>query len=340
MLKRKVFLKVMILCTLFFLPFFRINAAVVTKMKKSTGLILIDGGKKDGFKNNEKVCFFNFSQVNMGCGRVRQLLLTKSVIKVTTLVANKIEAGFFARTKNMEDSRNKKNMETFVISPRLAIYYPIVPGVKFSHLGVLNPANDGTLFTQASTGPLGFSFFTGVEVDIRVINLTVGFNFLTLAPAAQEVEEAVKTAYSFSNRFFVDYTFYPHPLFGIGLGVQGNYHGIAVNFFDSAILDTEFLYKEDKMTFSLRVPLSLNVLFKPAGFFLRVTPTLNLFALSLGSSLLPTTEDRGNSFPYKTQIEKLEQTTDYTLESDIKTSLGFSDNIFSLDASLGFFVVF
>jgi hypothetical protein len=340
MLKRKVFLKVMILCTLFFLPFFRINAAVVTKMKKSTGLILIDGGKKDGFKNNEKVCFFNFSQVNMGCGRVRQLLLTKSVIKVTTLVANKIEAGFFARTKNMEDSRNKKNMETFVISPRLAIYYPIVPGVKFSHLGVLNPANDGTLFTQASTGPLGFSFFTGVEVDIRVINLTVGFNFLTLAPAAQEVEEAVKTAYSFSNRFFVDYTFYPHPLFGIGLGVQGNYHGIAVNLFDSAILDTEFLYKEDKMTFSLRVPLSLNVLFKPAGFFLRVTPTLNLFALSLGSSLLPTTEDRGNSFPYKTQIDKLEQTTDYTLESDIKTSLGFSDNIFSLDASLGFFVVF
>jgi hypothetical protein len=138
----------------------------------------------------------------------------------------------------------------------------------------------------------------------------------------------------------VDYTFYPHPLFGIGLGVQGNYHGIAVNLFDSAILDTEFLYKEDKMTFSLRVPLSLNVLFKPAGFFLRVTPTLNLFALSLGSSLLPTTEDRGNSFPYKTQIDKLEQTTDYTLESDIKTSLGFSDNIFSLDASLGFFVVF
>ncbi len=345
MLKRKIFFEVMILCTLFVFPFFRVNAAVVKKMKKSTGLILIDGGKQDGFQNNEKVCFFNFSQVNMGCGRVRQLLLTKSVIKVTTLVASKIEAGFFARTKNMEDDRNKKNVETFIISPRLAIYYPILSGVKFSHLAVSSENNE-TLFIKENAGPIGFSFFTGVEVDIQVINLTLGFNFLTLAPTAQLISKddsstaAVKTAYSFSNRFFVDYTFYPHHFFGIGLGVQGNYHGVAVNLLDSAMSETELIYKEDKMTFSVRVPLSLNVLFKPAGFFLRVTPTFNLFALSLGSSLLPGKEDRDVSYPYKEQIEKLEKITDYTLESDIKKSLGFADNIFSLDASLGFFVVF
>jgi|GEM_PF-5109451 len=346
MLKRKIFLKVMVLSALIIFPFFKINAAVVKKMKKSTGLILIDGGKKDGFQKNEKVCFFNFSQVNMGCGRVRQLLLAKSIIKVTTLVANKIEPGFFARTKNMEDSRKKKNVENFTVSPRLALYYPIVPGFKFSYLGGANSPDDKTFFIQESAGPSGFSFFTGVEIDIRVINLTLGFNFLTLSPTAQLISkdesstEAVRTAYSFSNRFFVDYTFYPHHLFGVGVGLQGNYHGVSVNLIDSAISDTELMYKEDKMTFSLRVPLSLNVLFKPAGFFLSMTPTFNLFALSLGSSLLPTTEDRGTSFPYKTQIEKLEKNADYILKDDIKANLGFSDKIFSLDASLGFFVVF
>ena len=344
MLKRKVFFEVMILCTLFVFPFVRVNAAVVKKMKKSTGLILIDGGKQDGFQNNEKVCFFNFSQVNMGCGRVRQLLLTKSVIKVTTLVASKIEAGFFARTKNMEDSRNKKNEKTFIISPRLAIYYPILSGVKFSYLAVSSENNE-TLFIKDSAGPSGFSFFTGVELDIRVINVTLGFNFLTLAPTPQSLfvqnpEEKVKTAYSFSNRFFVDYTFDPHPLVGLGLGVQGNYHGVEVSLLDSAIPDTVFTYREDKMTFSLRVPLSLNVLFKPAGFFFRVTPTFNIFSLSLRQSLLPAQEDRGAFYPYKMQIEKLEKKPDYTLDSDIKKSLGFADNIISLDASLGVFVVF
>lgn len=354
MAKKKVFFKLTFISFLFCIQGLAVEAAVVKKMKRSTGLVLIDGGKEAGFKKNEKICFFNFSQVNMGCGRVRKLLSTRAVVKVTSLVASKIEPGFFARTREMESDRQKKGENTFIVSPRLAIYTPILYGASYTNLSGNDAVDTSakTFFLQDKKGPGGFGFFTGVEVDIRMINLTLGFNFLTLAPPAQliskdeTVTESVRTAYGFSNRFFVDYTYYPHKLFGVGLGIQGNYHSVTVDLLDSDIVDDDsnygaLSYREDKMSFALRVPLSLNVLFKPVGFFLRVTPTFNLFSLNLGSSVLPGKDDRiGFAYPYKKQIEELEKDADYSLQEDIKANLGFSHNIFSLDASLGFLVAF
>ena len=326
------------------------QSAEITKIKKSKSLVFTNGGKED-FKKNQKVCFYSDSNEKLGCGRVRKLSKSKSLIKVPRSLSAKLKKGQTAQTEEMELLRQKKADSSYLFSPKLSFNYSILPAYSYNNFaGLVQPdLKNRTLFEEDSKGPSGFSFFSGIELDIHIINLSLGFDLLTLPPdivnlSFEDGNEAVETLYEFSNRFYMDYTFLRYYIH-VGLGVQATYHGMLVKLSDETIMEdddtsiSQITYSTKLLTLAARIPISYEFLLKPVGFFLKVTPIISFYSIDLGSSASYTSDERegATSHPFKGQIKDLGD--DYIgLEEDIKAALGFNHNLFSLDVSVGFFV--
>ena len=74
-----------------------VQAAEVTRINISKGLIVIDGSKTDGFVMGATVCFYSTSGEKITCGRIRQTSESYVTVKVGNREAKQIRHGTEAK---------------------------------------------------------------------------------------------------------------------------------------------------------------------------------------------------------------------------------------------------
>ena len=72
------------------------QAAQVTRINKSRGLIVIDGNKDDGFVKGATVCFYSTSGEEITCGRIQQTSESYATVKINNRMAKQIRFGMEA----------------------------------------------------------------------------------------------------------------------------------------------------------------------------------------------------------------------------------------------------
>ena len=78
------------------------QAAQVTRINKSKGLIVINGNKDDGFVMGATVCFYSTSGEKITCGRVQQISDSHVTVKVNNRKAKQIRYGMEAQLEDKE----------------------------------------------------------------------------------------------------------------------------------------------------------------------------------------------------------------------------------------------
>jgi len=76
------------------------QAAQVTRINKSKGLIVINGNKDDGFVMGATVCFYSTSGEKITCGRVQQISDSHVTVKVNNRKAKQIRYGVDAQLED------------------------------------------------------------------------------------------------------------------------------------------------------------------------------------------------------------------------------------------------
>jgi hypothetical protein len=72
------------------------QAAQVTRINKSRGLIVINGNKDDGFVMGATVCFYSTSGEEITCGRIQQTSESYATVKINNRKAKQIRFGMKA----------------------------------------------------------------------------------------------------------------------------------------------------------------------------------------------------------------------------------------------------
>ena len=70
--------------------------ATVKQKRKKRMVVVIDEGKSSGVSQGDTVCFFNFKDVEVGCGTVRRVRPQRAFVKVKAPVFRKVRPGFVA----------------------------------------------------------------------------------------------------------------------------------------------------------------------------------------------------------------------------------------------------
>ena len=95
---------------------FDVQAAEVTRINESKGLVVIDGSKADGFVMGATVCFYSTSGKKITCGRIQQTSASYVTVKIDNREARQLRYGTEARlsaeiTDCVKDSDCEDNKE-------------------------------------------------------------------------------------------------------------------------------------------------------------------------------------------------------------------------------------
>ena len=81
------------------------QAAQVTRINKSKGLIVINGNKDDGFVMGATVCFYSTSGEEITCGRVQQTSESYATVEINNRKARQIRIGMEAQLSDRTTSK-------------------------------------------------------------------------------------------------------------------------------------------------------------------------------------------------------------------------------------------
>lgn len=189
-------------------------AQTVVKVEKIVAkkkLVLVNGGKTEGFKPKKKVCFYDTQNNKVGCGVVRTVKGSKSSIFVKKEeILSLIEVGMIAAIDKNKDVKitideNQNPVDENKPAPNyVGIFgaFPLVDSVGYKNLIYETPlGEDAETMWTADSSVASVSFGAEVGFGIKSFTLALGGRSRTYTPKKVASDYADKN----NDQYFEDY---------------------------------------------------------------------------------------------------------------------------------------
>ena len=255
-----------------------LSGATILKLSKKKQVVLLDAGKKEGFKKGKIACFFDETQREILCGKVTKSSITRSYVHVDREDISKLKKGFFAYLQEEGDKKAHSWSVSGAYTPWIATPFSVVvPNYAAPAAGI---AKVPSLWTADETLSSGYTS-GGLEVLISAIHLRVGGSYLILpaVPLLQANYDS-STLTTFIERTFSGsayevyggYDFWRSGNFSLGMGLDVNQSSVSIHVQaknDAGTLNTNiFSITSSLLVFSLYVPIRYSISFSHSFSFL------------------------------------------------------------------------